>query len=188
MKKDKSKKTKTVEVREFANIRHDFTDKEMLEISSRQVAALQRASELDEQLKSICADFKAKIKGENALVGELTNKLSSGYEMRSVECAVKMDRLKGIKTYSIYSPGHKDHGKQVREDAMTQADYERLPLDDKPAAPATNPEKLPKGKKAKAAVAKEIKESLEKNQVDPDTKAKEDKAKAESALPPSDRA
>lgn len=141
----KAKKSKaTVTLREFVNVRHDYTRDEREELTRKLTGGVQSKAALEEQLKAVSADFKAKIKTAQSIIGEATNQLTNGYEMRSTEATVVLDRQSGKKRILYFAPTDKKlHGKLIREEDMMQADYERLPMD-------LPPEK-PKDKKKKEA-------------------------------------
>lgn len=163
-KKAKAGKKAAPVVREFVQVQHDFTDSEKLEMSKQHVGCIQRCDVLREQVKSTTADLKAKIKTEEGRAAELVNKLSSGFEMVTKEVRIEFDRKAGLKKLYVHAPGTPHDGEFVRDEAMTQADYERLPLDDAPKMP--KPEKnKPLSKKQLKAAAGDVKDALDKNVV-----------------------
>lgn len=70
-------------------VTHRFSDAETLVLAREQAAKLREISELEQQLASVSADFKGRIKAEAAAVAELRNKIESGYETREMECIVE---------------------------------------------------------------------------------------------------
>lgn len=167
-----ARKTKAKqELREFVSVRHEYTQAERNLITDDLTRALQQCAEQEEQLKSVSADFKARIKTGKAKVSEATNKLTNGYEMRQVDATVQFDRKLGRKKFFFHAPGNRElHKKLIREEDMTAADYERLPLDLPPA------EKPRRGKEPPVSgeptgdplvEAKNLEEMMTQNQIPP---------------------
>lgn len=121
--------------REFVQLRHDYTRDEREELTRKLTGGVQQKAEQEEQLKAVSADFKAKIKTAQSVINEATNQLTNGYEMRNTEVTVSLDRKSGKKQLLVYRPSDKKaHGKLIRVDDMTAADYERLPMELPPAS------------------------------------------------------
>ncbi len=130
-------------VREFIQARHDLTHDEQQEMTQKLVQAMNQVEEAEEAAKATSADFKARAKAAKSQQGMLKNILANGYEMRSVECTVEFNRKKGVKTYYLHAPGKQGHGGVVEKKEMTEADYQRLPMDETPPAPAADAEAKP---------------------------------------------
>ena len=153
MAKIKGKKSKNkIIVREFVQVKHDYTQDERNELTRQLTSAVQEKSEQTERLKSVSADFKARIKTVESQISEATNKICNGYEMRSTEASVELDRKSGIKKLFYHAPGKPEHKKLIGEEAMTEADYAKLPLED---LPPEKPKAEPKKKKGKTEPAAE---------------------------------
>lgn len=144
-KKSKSK----IIVREFVSVEHKYDQGERNELTRTLTSAVQDKAEQSERLKSVSADFKARIKTADAAISEATNKITNGYEMRQTEASVELDRKSGVKKLFFHAPGKPEHKKFIREEAMTEADYSKLPLED---APPEKPKKAV-GKNRKTEVA-----------------------------------
>jgi len=81
---------------------------------------------LDNEKKSVVADFKAKIEGKTAEVELTSNHINNGYEYRRIECEIRFnDPSTGWKTVV-----RKDNGEVVRKEQMTEEELQyELELD-----------------------------------------------------------
>jgi len=81
---------------------------------------------LDNEKKSIVADFKAKIEGKTAEIELVSNHINNGYEYRRIECEIRFnDPNAGFKTIV-----RKDNGEVVRKEPMTEDELQyELQLD-----------------------------------------------------------
>lgn len=125
------------ETKETILARHDFTNAEKLSLSHQLAFATQQVSSLEDQKRQITSDFKAKIDEQAARTASLATKIANGYEYRDTLCRVEFVTANGVKRcYRC------DNGDFVKEESMTQADFQRnLPLDDskKPSENADPP-------------------------------------------------
>lgn len=160
-KKSPKKSKKPFTVREFVQVQHNYTQDERNELTRKLTGAVQNKTEQAEQLKSVSADFKARIKTAEAIINETTNKICNGFEMQQVEARVEMDRKSGIKHLFYHCPGKKEHGKKIREEQMTQQDYEKLPIE---ADIKPKPDKK-KGDQAAAGLGTNVGEAVEDEQM-----------------------
>lgn len=109
---------------ELTLIKHDFSEKELLELSRDMVCAQNRAYELEDQRKSSDADFKGKIKAEELVVKECSRKVHDGYEMRREPCTVEYDNENRVVRYY-----RQDNGRLAKERAMTPEEMQQeLPI------------------------------------------------------------
>lgn len=125
-------------------LRHEFSKDERLELSSRQNEAWTRIGELEASLAGIKKDYMAKIQAEEALVRQLSNQLSSGFEMRPTRVIIEFHPETNTKHFFAIEDRKKE--RKLGEEKMTPSDYEMpLPLDsaavvrapEQPVAPAT---------------------------------------------------
>lgn len=85
--------------KEMHNIRYAFTREELVQKSLMMAEAIQAKENLENEMKSMKSDFKAKIDSKDATMKLMSNHIGNGYEMRNVECEVLKDFEKGTKTY-----------------------------------------------------------------------------------------
>lgn len=130
-------------------IKYTYTDKERINLAIEQARAAQKVAELEEEKASVNEQFKAKIKVEEARIGELSNKVTSGYEFREVSAIVHYQTpKKGEKTYK-----DPNTGEILKVEKMEAPDYQAdLRLGNAPGvkkAPEPEPER-PEEEKATA--------------------------------------
>lgn len=89
-----------VKAKEMHTIRYAFTDDELKEKSKRMAEAANNKTKIQNDLKTVKSEYKAKIDAEDALIANMANQISNGYESRNVECEVEKDFEKGVKTYT----------------------------------------------------------------------------------------
>lgn len=75
-----------------------LTDEELLDRSTALVDNIQKTAALEEEKKSVDADFKGKIKARAEVSRKLTEIISNRTEDREVECEVKKDFERGTVT------------------------------------------------------------------------------------------
>lgn len=68
---------------------YKFTEEEMLSFGRRMSESFIEIHKLEDELKSIKADYKAKITAHEQMISEYTEKIRTGSEEREVECTVK---------------------------------------------------------------------------------------------------
>ncbi len=100
-------------------IRHDLSDKELLDLSRQMTNAISRISEKTDQLKSTTSAIRAEIAEQEAVLNKCVEKLKVGYEMRPHECTVTYD-----KTTVKYAD--KETGEVIDEHPMTEDEQLRL--------------------------------------------------------------
>jgi hypothetical protein len=87
----KNKKPKPVVKKEKRFLRCRFTPEELLEVGKTLADATNALVGLEEDKKRVMSDFKAKLDAKNADITIASNKISTGYENRSVECDLVMN-------------------------------------------------------------------------------------------------
>jgi hypothetical protein len=85
--------------KELHAIRYSFSKDELAEKSTQLADACGEKARLTEEKKSVVSDFKAKIDAKESIIGMLSNHITSGYEIKTVECEVEVDYDKGLKRY-----------------------------------------------------------------------------------------
>jgi hypothetical protein len=122
-------------VRARVEVKHEFTADELKEIGSEAARAYQLIQERHLSIKAAQAVAKSAIKDLEAKFGELMNKQSNGYETRTVDALVEFRRKQGKKRLLWNTPGKPGHKTLIREEAMTESDYQTLPMDEPEAKP-----------------------------------------------------
>lgn len=120
-------------IRARVEVKHEFTAEELKAIGSESARAYQLIQEKELAIKAASSVAKSAIKDLESKLGELMNKQTNGYEMRTVDALVEYRRKAGKKRILWNTPGKAGHKTLIREEAMTELDYERLPLDVEPA-------------------------------------------------------
>lgn len=120
------------EILETIPAQYFFNDVEKLELGLKLGNGTAKLSELEGQKKSVTADFNGQIESVKAQIGSLSQKVTSGYEMRETECVVTFDPKSNTKHYH-----NRRTGEFVRSAEMTRADYQfNLPVEEsQPSAP-----------------------------------------------------
>lgn len=108
-----------------SNLAYHFTEAELLALGKELGESQLKLRQLDDDRKMVADEWKAKISSAEAHINSLSNKTSSGYEYRDIECTV---------TYDDPIPGDKtlrrnDTGEIVRVFPMDENEkQEELPL------------------------------------------------------------
>lgn len=108
-------------------VRFVFTDPERLELSRDLVSKMTTYQSIEDQAKTIAADYKAKLKLVESEVSVLQNKLSNGYEYREAPVVVHYNTCTDAKGKAIPRPGfkrivRKDNGELVKDEPMSPSD------------------------------------------------------------------
>ena len=131
---DKKKEAKTKEkkhtTRETVEVQHAFTLNEYKTKSEELAQLMADVSLKKESVKASAASAKAVIKELESQCSELGNQLRLGAESRDVAADCEFNRKAGTKTYR-FADGP-DKGKVIKKVAMSEADFELLPLPDQP--------------------------------------------------------
>lgn len=85
--------------KELHTIRYSFTPYEIAQKSTQLAETCGDKSRLAEEKKSVMSDYKAKIDAKDSVIGLLSNHITNGYEIKSVECDVEYDFHAGLKRY-----------------------------------------------------------------------------------------
>jgi hypothetical protein len=112
--------------RVFEEVRYEFTRSELQELGTKLAQADQRRFDLEREKATASSNFGAAIKTAVDTAQELVLKITNRYEMRTVECIVRLDSPRaGQKEYV-----RTDTGEVARVAAMGPEDRQRsLPLE-----------------------------------------------------------
>jgi hypothetical protein len=125
----KDTKPKEAPIYREVPVKHEFTVEERLELSSEQNQTVIKLYAIDAEKKQVTSDYKAQTDALDAKLQSLSNRISSGYEMRPERCLLKMFPKEGVKRY--YFPPDEKKGKVVREEPMSPIDFQtEIPIDD----------------------------------------------------------
>ena len=72
-------------------LRYDFTDEEKAELANDMARKITEAEDLDDQKKAVTSEYTAKINSAQAEAQSKAKKLTSGYEMRQIDCVEILD-------------------------------------------------------------------------------------------------
>lgn len=99
------------------DLRYDFTAVEINELSVSLANKVQEKHSVESEKKSVVARYSSKVKEYDEVIGSLSNKVASGYEMREVECTVKYHwPAQGRKTITRSDTGFSWDEKMFPED------------------------------------------------------------------------
>ncbi len=130
-------------IRTTIEVKHEFSREEQQEKIQQLTSKMRQVKLKQEAIKAAAATAKAEVKALESDVSELSDVLSNGYEMRAVEAWVEFNRKKGTKRFYWCSPGRPENNTFIKEDAMTEDEYQNLPLGPKelePTAPEPEPQ------------------------------------------------
>jgi HAMP domain-containing protein len=139
-------------MRARVEVRHEFTTDEWKAKTDHLTRLMKDVELKEEAIKANAATAKAEVKNLKAEVNDLANQLRNGYEMVQVDAFVEFKRKQGKKVLRYNAPGKPEHKKMIREESMSEADYEALPLDVETTEPA---KATPEGKPPVEAQASE---------------------------------
>jgi hypothetical protein len=109
---------------EVLNLRHTFTTEERLALGDELAQCRQHETEIAEEMKSSAAGFNERKAKLAATVGSLSRKISDGFDMQNIQCALRYDDP-NVGEVSFY-----DGDKLVKTRAMTLTERQMdLPLD-----------------------------------------------------------
>lgn len=139
---------------EKLRIKVPFTHEEYKDKSQELTRAMELIEEKETQLKAESAQAKADIKKLKSEVTDRANALRNGYQEKEVDSLVTFDRKQGIKRYFLHAPGTPEHGNFLKQDSMTENDYQLLPMDvppdkQKPSERIDGADKKPPGDEPK---------------------------------------
>lgn len=110
--------TEVVPKHEKRYLRYDFSAVEIHELSLEMANKTQEMAQVTQEKKSVTSSFKSKLDILATSVNSLADKVSSGYEIREVQCDIVYHKPKqGMKTLT-----RKDTGAKI-EEKMTDQDW-----------------------------------------------------------------
>lgn len=74
-----------------SNLQYAFTPDELIALGKELGESQIKLRQLDDDRKMVADEWKAKISSAEAHINSLSNKTSSGYEYRDIECTVTLD-------------------------------------------------------------------------------------------------
>lgn len=125
--------------REKVTVRQNFLPEERDELISQHFQKLRAASMRRERAKAEASEAKAEAKVLEQEAAELAEKFQNGYEMVVVDATVQLDRKSGTKFYRRYCPGKPEHDTLLKDEPMTEDDFQRLPLEEPTPAEGSEP-------------------------------------------------
>ena len=128
--KTKETKDKNHTVRVSVEVQHQFELEEYKTKSEQLAQIMADVSLKEEAVKAAAASAKAAIKELESKASDLANQLRLGAEARQVAADCEYDRKKGTKTYR-FADGP-DKGKVIKKEAMSESEYDMLPLEETP--------------------------------------------------------
>lgn len=137
--KSKAKDIIVSKTPETRNVKYTFSDAEIAGYSRQLAEACQRRDATEAEKKSTMSSYKAKLDEQDASVALLSNRVTTGYEHRNVDCEVRKNFKTGKKEFW-------HAGAKVDEIVLTAQDHQ-LALEDANASANVN------GKKKKEKVA-----------------------------------
>lgn len=126
----KATETKKHIVRCAVEVQHNFELTEYKSKSEELAQILADVALKEEAVKAAAASAKAAIKELESKASELANQLRLGVEPRTVQADCEFDRKTGTKTFR-FADG-KDKGKVIKKEAMSESEFEMLPISDIP--------------------------------------------------------
>lgn len=116
-------RTKNIKV----NLDYHFTEPELVALGKELGESQLKLRQLDDDRKMVADEWKAKISSAEAHINSLSNKTSSGYEYRDIDCTITLDDpIPGDKTMR-----RNDTGETVKIMQMDESEKQpELPLSD----------------------------------------------------------
>lgn len=87
---------------EKAPVKYTFTKDERADIADEMAEAVSEAERLKDELKSVQADYKARIQVQEATARANSQRLKNGYEYREMDCPVEYSAR--TRTATLYHP------------------------------------------------------------------------------------
>lgn len=100
---------------EKAPIKYVFTTTERANIADEMAEAVAEAERLKDELKSVQADYKARIQVQEATARANSQRLKNGYEYREMDCPVEYSAR--TRTATLYHP---ETGEIIRTRTMSE--------------------------------------------------------------------
>ena len=111
-------RTITKQVERF--LRYDFSEDEKQELAQGMARKVTEAEDLEDQKKAVTSEYTAKINAAQAEAQSKAKKLTSGYEMRNIECEEIFDyKQTEVRVIRL------DIGEQVERRGMTNYELQQ---------------------------------------------------------------
>ena len=130
--KTQSKSTTGEPFRTRVDVQVEFTTEKWKEKTDQLTRRMKDVELQEEEIKAQSATAKALLKTMRSELNDLTNQLTNGYEVVTVPAFVEYNRKKGKKRLLYNAPGKPNHKQLIREEPMSEEDYDRLPLEEQP--------------------------------------------------------
>jgi hypothetical protein len=105
-------------IRETRPLRYEFSREEITELAIELANHNQELRRIEEEKKSVVSEYGSKINISKERISSLSDKVSSGYEVRDIECEVRYhEPAKGMKTLTRLDTGFS------WKDKMTDYDF-----------------------------------------------------------------
>lgn len=116
-KKDSPKKTEKLE-KTTTMLRYNFTEAELKDKAQSLGEAVQKLVQIEDELSQIKSDYKKKLQEKQGEVNELSNHITTKYEMRNTPCFLH-------KNFKIKERQYLSHdGEFLKTEPLTSADYQ----------------------------------------------------------------
>lgn len=107
---------------EVKSVKYNFTPEEMLEMGQRLSAAISEARNIEDDLASVKAQFKAKMEAAGGQISSISSKIASKFEMREQRCRVVYYAKERKKRFFLENDLTDDN--PVHEEPMAREDYQ----------------------------------------------------------------
>ena len=163
------KKPNPEPIRCRVTVKHEFTNEEWKSKTDILTREMKQCELKEEAIKAQAATAKAELKNMKATVNDLANDLRNGYAMVEVDAKCEFNRKKGSKKFYHFAPGKPHNGDFIKEEPMTEDDFQALPIDgDQAGAPAAGPGPNPEQPAEKPAVYQATVEQAWPTEPEPD--------------------
>lgn len=128
-----AKNPKAIKIKRFEErvlpCKHVFNATERLDLGNKLAAAMQTHSEVENQMKSIVADYKSKMKTIATEGDQFAARIRDGYEMREIKCIVHFnmatdEKGKPVKKQGVKRIVNAASKEFVRDEPMSPSDLQ----------------------------------------------------------------
>ena len=99
-------------------LRYNFTEAELKDKAQSLGEAVQKLVQIEDELNSIKSDYKKKLQEKHAEINELSNHVTTKYEMRNTPCLLRKD-------FKLKERQYLDHDSVIlKSEPLTQGDYQ----------------------------------------------------------------
>ena len=97
-------------------LRYDFKPEELQKMGLSMAQAQQQADIAEDEFKSVKSRFKDRIEKHQLVVRENSRHISTGFEMRDIDCEKMIDYKKGIVTFTRQDTGEVVEERDIRDE------------------------------------------------------------------------